>query len=61
MLKIKIIFLWKWLGNKLATKKLHASTLPVFRDSSYLRVGRKMATFQLFFLSGQAKDLSTPL
>ena len=29
--------------------------------SSDLRVGRKMATFQLFFHSDQAKDLSAPL
>ena len=26
-----------------------------------LRVGRKMATFQLFFQSSRAKDLSAPL
>jgi len=32
-----------------------------FRGSNELRVGRKMATFQLFFQSGRAKDLSAPL
>ena len=31
------------------------------RGSNDLRVGRKMATFQLFFQSGRAKDLSKPL
>jgi len=30
-------------------------------DSNDLHVGRKMATFQLFFQSGRAKDLSAPL
>ena len=34
---------------------------PGLRGSNDLRVGRKMATFQLFFQSGQAKDLSAPL
>jgi len=31
------------------------------RGSNDLHVGRKMATFQLFFQSGRAKDLSVPL
>jgi len=31
------------------------------RGSSDLRVGRKVATFQLFFHAGWAKDLSEPL
>ena len=31
------------------------------RCSNDLRVGRKMATLQLFFQSGLAKDLSAPL
>ena len=33
---------------------------PGHRGSNELRVGRKMATFQLFFQSGRAKDLSAP-
>jgi hypothetical protein len=37
------------------------SVQPGLRGSSDLRVGRKMATFQLVFQSGQAKDLSAPL
>jgi len=37
------------------------SVQPGRRGSNDLRVGRKMATFQLFFHSGQAKDLSAPL
>jgi len=37
------------------------SVQPGLRGSNYLRVGRKMATFQLFFQSGRAKDLSAPL
>jgi len=31
------------------------------RDSNDFRVGRKMATFQMFFQSGRAKELSAPL
>jgi len=31
------------------------------RGSSDLRVRQKIATFQLFFQSGRAKDLSAPL
>jgi len=31
------------------------------RGSNDLRVGIKMATFQLFFQSGRARDLSAPL
>jgi len=31
------------------------------RGSNDLRVGRKMVTFQLFFHSDRAKDLSAPL
>ena len=34
---------------------------PGLRGSNDLRVGRKMATFQLFFQSGRTKDLSAPL
>jgi hypothetical protein len=37
------------------------SVQPGLRDSSDLRVGRKMATSQLFFQSGRAKDLSATL
>jgi len=36
------------------------SVQPGLRGSSDLRVGRKMATFQLFFQSGRAQDLSAP-
>jgi len=36
------------------------SVQPGVRRSDYLRIGRKMATFQLFFQSGRAKDLSAP-
>ena len=34
---------------------------PGLRGSNDLGVGRKMATFQMFFQSGQAKDLSARL
>ena len=37
------------------------SVQPGLRGRNDLRVGRKMATFQLFFQSGRAKDLSAPL
>ena len=37
------------------------SVQPGLRSSNDLRVGRKMATFQLFFQAGRAKDLSAPL
>ena len=37
------------------------SVQPDLRSSNDLRVGRKMATFQLFFQSGRAKDLSALL
>ena len=37
------------------------SVQPGLRGSNDLRVGRKMATFQLLFQSGRAKDLSAPL
>jgi len=37
------------------------SVQPALRGSNDLRVGRKMATFQLFFQWGRAKDLSAPL
>jgi len=33
----------------------------VLRGSNDLRVGRKMANFQLLIQSGRAKDLSAPL
>ena len=36
------------------------SVQPGLRDSNDLPVGRKMATFLLFFQSGRAKDLSAP-
>ena len=36
------------------------SVQPGPRGSSDQRFGRKMATFQLFFLSGRAKDLPAP-
>ena len=31
-----------------------------FCDSSYLRVGRKIAIFEFFFQSSRAQDLSAP-
>jgi len=37
------------------------SVQPDLRGSNGPRVGRKMVTFQLFFQSGRAKDLSAPL
>jgi len=37
------------------------SVKPGLRGSNDFRVGRKMATFQLFLQSGRAKDLSAPL
>jgi len=37
------------------------SVQPGLRGSNDLHVGRKMATFQLFFQSGLTKDLSAPL
>jgi hypothetical protein len=37
------------------------SVQPGLRVSNDLLVGRKMATFQLFFQSGRARDLSAPL
>jgi len=37
------------------------SVQTVLRGSNNLRVGRKMATFQLFYQSGRAKDLSALL
>ena len=40
---------------------INLSGQPGLRDGSDLRVGRKMATFQLFFQSGRANDLSAPL
>jgi len=45
-----------------ATKKKfrNLSVQPGLRGSNDLRVGRKMANFQLFFESGRAKDLSAP-
>jgi hypothetical protein len=43
-------------------KKLRMlSVRPGLRGKNDIRVGRKMATFQLFFQSGRAKDLSAPL
>ena len=37
------------------------SVQPSLRGNNGLRVGRKVATFQLFFQSGRAKDLSAPM
>jgi len=37
------------------------SVQPGLRGSNGLRVGRKLTTFQSFFQSGRAKDLSAPL
>ena len=37
------------------------SVQPGLRGNKDLRVGRNTATFQLFFQSGRAKDLSAPL
>jgi len=37
------------------------SVQPGLRGSNDLRVGQKVATFQLFFQSGRVKDLSAPL
>ena len=37
------------------------SVQPGLRGRNDLHVGRKMATFQLLFQSGRAKDLSAPL
>jgi len=37
------------------------SVQPDLRGRNDLRVGRKMATFQLFFQTGRAEDLSAPL
>ena len=43
-------------------KKIRILSLQLgLRGSSDLRIGRKIATFQLFFKSGRAKDLSAPL
>ena len=39
----------------------YLSVQSCLRGSNDLRVGRKVATFQLFFQSGRAKDLSAPL
>ena len=57
-------------GRKQATATSHSKKKKKFRTSSVqtdlrgssdLRVGPKMATLQLFFQSGRAKDLSAPL
>ena len=60
-------------GRKQASDKTHnfckplkkkisrVSVQPGLRGSNDLRVGRKMATFQLCFHSGRAKDLSATL
>ena len=45
----------------LKKKKIRFSVQPGLRGSNDLRVGRKMATFQFFFQSGRAKDLSALL
>jgi hypothetical protein len=45
----------------LKKKIRYLSVQPGLRRSNNLRVGRKMATFQFFFQSGRAKDLSAPL
>jgi hypothetical protein len=48
--------------RKKENKKFRSlSVQPGLCSSNDLRVGRKMATFQLFFQSGRATDLSVPL
>ena len=42
-------------------KKIRRSSIQPGLRGSNLRVGRKTVTFQLFFQSGRAKDLSAPL
>ena len=37
------------------------SVQPGLHGSNHLHVGRKLATFELFFQLGRAKDLSAPL
>jgi len=46
-------------SKKKKSRKLSVQT--GLRGSNEIRVGRKMATIQLFFQSGWAKDLSAPL
>ena len=50
-----------WLSRVTQKKFRRLSIQPGLCGSSDLHVGRKMATFQLFFQSGRAKDLSAPL
>ena len=51
-----------WLLQATQKKKFRTlSVQPGLRSSNDLRIGRKMATFQLFFQSRWAKDLSAPL
>jgi hypothetical protein len=50
-----------WLLQATQTKFRKLSVQPDLRGSNDLCVGRKMATFQLLFQSGRAKDLSAPL
>ena len=48
-------------ASHLKKKIRKLSVQPGIRGSNDLRIGRKMATFQLFFQSGRAKDLSASL
>jgi predicted secreted acid phosphatase len=50
-----------WLLQATQKQSRRLSVQPGLRRSNDLRVGRKMATFQLFFQSGRAKDLSALL
>jgi hypothetical protein len=50
-----------WLLQPTQTKFRRLCFQPDLRGSNDLCVGRKMATFQLFFQSGRAKDLLAPL
>ena len=50
-----------WLLQATQKKFRMLSVRPGLRGSNDLRVGRKMATFQLFSQSGRAKDVPAPL
>jgi hypothetical protein len=50
-----------WLLQASQNKFRKLSVQPALRGSNDIRVGWKMATFQLFFQSGRYKDLSAPL
>ena len=53
--------LWLLIATQKKKKIRKLSVQPDLRGNSSLRVGRKMAPFQLFFQSCRAKDLPTPL